>query len=69
MTTQRITVEGMTCEHCVNAVTAELVAIQGVSEVLVNLETGSVTFEAEHKVDQSQLQAAIIEAGYELVSS
>ena len=64
-----INVSGMTCGHCVSAVTMELSLLPSVSEVEVNLETGQVTITSETAMDQTQVATAIDEAGYELVSN
>ena len=62
-------VSGMTCGHCVAAVTMELSLLKGVSAVDVDLETGSVTVTSESDLADSQVAAAIDEAGYELVKN
>ena len=64
-----ITVSGMTCGHCVSAVTMELSLLPSVTEVDVDLESGKVTVTSDSALDQAQLATAIDEAGYELVSS
>jgi copper chaperone len=64
-----INVSGMTCGHCVSAVTMELSLLPSVSEVEVDLETGQVTITSETAMDQTLLATAIDEAGYELVSN
>jgi len=61
-------VTGMTCEHCVNAVSSEVAAIPGVTDVSVDLTTGSVTVTSETPVSPDQVEAAVEEAGYELAS-
>ena len=43
MSTATYTVTGMTCGHCVNAVTTELSSIAGVTAVDVDLDTGRAT--------------------------
>ncbi|MDA8058175.1 MAG: heavy metal-associated domain-containing protein [Actinomycetota bacterium] len=58
------TVAGMTCDHCTRAVATEVGAVQGVSDVAVDLETKLVTVTGEGLDDQA-LRAAIEEAGYE----
>ncbi|MBS4178378.1 copper chaperone CopZ [Lederbergia citrea] len=40
-----LNVEGMSCGHCVNAVEGSVSKLQGVSEVKVNLENGTVDVE------------------------
>lgn len=60
-------VEGMTCGHCVAAVTAELTAVEGVSDVTVVLEGGAVTVTSQAPLDAEVVAAAVEEAGYTLV--
>jgi copper chaperone len=54
-------VQGMSCQHCVNAVTAEVSAVPGVSAVNVDLGAHTVTVEGG---DDTAVRAAIVEAGY-----
>ena len=67
MTTTIYEVKGMTCGHCVSAVSSELSTIDGVSDVAVELDTGKVTVTSESPLDLSNVREAIDEAGYELV--
>lgn len=67
MTTSTYTVAGMTCGHCVNAVTAELSAIEGVTDVAIELDTGAVTVVSDPPLDPEAVRAAVEEAGYELI--
>lgn len=63
-------VSGMTCDHCVAAVTEEVSAVPGVSGVAVDLVPGGVSgvvVSAEGPVDVEAVRAAVDEAGYELV--
>ena len=62
-----IKVSGMTCGHCVSAVTMELSLLPSVTEVDVDLESGQVTITSDTALEQAQLAIAIDEAGYELV--
>ena len=69
MTTTTLHVTGMTCGHCVNAVTSELSALDGVSNVAVDLVAGgtsSVVVESAREIPLGELRAAVDEAGYEL---
>jgi copper chaperone len=61
-----ITVSGMTCEHCVRAVQAEIGKLAGVSQVEVDLAAGKVTVAAQPIPDHAALRAAVHAAGYEL---
>ena len=69
MTTTQIKVSGMTCGHCVNSVTEELETISGVTQVNIDLESGNVTIESGTELDADQIEAAIKEAGYEVVGA
>lgn len=62
--TQKFTVTGMTCGHCVQSVTEEVSAIAGVSDVKVTLETGEVEVVSEVELDKALVAAAVTEAGY-----
>ena len=64
---QSYTVSGMTCGHCVGAVTQEVGALEGVSDVRVDLATGEVAVVSERPLDRASVAAAVDEAGYELV--
>ncbi|MFF4379878.1 heavy-metal-associated domain-containing protein [Kitasatospora sp. NPDC001547] len=60
-------VQGMTCGHCVSSVTAELKKLDGVEDVAVDLATGQVTVGSTKPLADSDVAAAVDEAGYELV--
>jgi copper chaperone CopZ len=64
--TTHLTVTGMTCGHCVAAVTEELSALSGVSHVDVDLASGAVTITSTAALDAAQVEAAVAEAGYAL---
>ena len=66
MSTSTYTVTWMTCAHCVSAVTEEVGAVPGVTEVVVDLETGTLTVTSENPVDDDAVAAAVDEAGYAL---
>lgn len=65
-TSQTYTVTGMTCGHCVSAVTEEARGVPGVSEVLVDLDTGALTVTADDPIADEAVAAAVDEAGYAL---
>ncbi|MDK1345577.1 heavy-metal-associated domain-containing protein [Streptomyces sp. 378] len=58
-------VKGMTCAHCVQAVSSELAGLPGVDDVQVDLPSGRVTLPSEQPLDRAVV-AAVDEAGYEL---
>jgi copper ion binding protein len=61
-----VSVTGMTCEHCVASVTEEVQEIPGVTEVRVDLATGSVSVTSDQPLSDADVQAAVEEAGYQL---
>ena len=65
-TVSEYTVTGMVCQHCVTAVTEEVGAIEGVTDVQVDLAAGRVRITSDGPVDSAVLRAAIDEAGYEM---
>ncbi len=62
---QTYTVAGMTCEHCVTAVGAEVGALPGVSDVDVELASGAVVVSGSN-LDGEAVRGAVEEAGYSL---
>jgi copper chaperone CopZ len=62
-------VTGMTCGHCVQAVTEELSALPGVADVQVDLASGAVTMTSEAPLADEAVRAAVDEAGYELADA
>jgi copper chaperone CopZ len=68
--TDTYNVTGMTCEHCVAAVTEELGALEGVTAVDVDLVAGgtsTVTVTSAAPLDPTLVAEAVDEAGYVLV--
>ena len=70
-TTQTYNVTGMTCGHCVGAVTSELKEFDGVTDVSVDLVAGgtsTVTVTSTRPLTRDQVSTALDEAGdYQLV--
>jgi copper chaperone len=65
-TTTTFRVAGMTCGHCVRAVTEEVTKLSGVASVDVDLASGQVTVASAAPLDDADIAAAVDEAGYEL---
>ena len=61
----QVGVQGMTCDHCVKAVSEAARSVDGVDDAQVDLDAGTVTVEGD-SVDMAELKRAIVEAGYEL---
>ncbi len=66
MTTTTYQVTGMTCDHCVRAVTTELIMLPGVRSVDIDLGEGAVTVTSDDPLDLEEVREAIDEAGYAL---
>jgi copper chaperone len=69
MSTATYTVTGMTCGHCVSAVTEEVSQVPGVTAVDVDLDSGGLTVTSEAPVDDAAVRSAVEEAGYEVAGS
>jgi copper chaperone CopZ len=66
MSTATYAVNGMTCEHCAKAVTGELTALEGVTDVQIDLvPTGvsAVTVTSDAPLAPEAIAAALDEAG------
>jgi copper chaperone len=69
MTTETFPVVGMTCDHCVAAVSSEVASLDGVTDVSVALVPGgtsTVEVTSEQPLDRDDVAAAVDEAGYVL---
>jgi copper chaperone len=67
--TATYTVSGMTCDHCVTAVTTELAGLPGVRGVRVELTSGQVTVDSDGPLSADEVRDAVDEAGYELAGA
>jgi copper chaperone len=61
-----IKIKGMSCNHCVMAVTKALNTVDGVANVKVSLEEGSAAFEEKKPVDMAVVKEKIKKAGFEV---
>lgn len=61
---QQFKVSGMSCGHCVRAVTQAIQALEQTAKVEVDLAAGMARVESD--LDATQIQAAIREEGYEV---
>lgn len=59
-------VVGMTCDHCVRAVSDEIAKIDGVVGVQVDLASGRVAVRADRRLDDQAVRDAVAEAGYDV---
>jgi len=69
MPTVEIEIKGMTCAHCVKAVTEELTSL-GAKAVGIDLTPDGVSvarFESDLPISDEQIAQAVDEAGYDVV--
>lgn len=64
---KKILIEGMSCEHCVKAVTEALGKLDGVGDVKVSLEEKNATVNIDKDISDEAIKIAIKGAGYEVV--
>jgi copper chaperone len=67
-TTTTLNVTGMSCGHCVAAVTTEVSKLDGVRSVDVDLAAHRVTVVSDGPISSDLFAAAIDEAGFELAT-
>ena len=72
MSTQIFPVTGLTCGHCVGAITSEVKAVPGVTDVLIDLVSGGTSIlsvTADKSITDAEVIAALDEAGeYQLAT-
>lgn len=63
-----LNVEGMSCQHCENAVKKAVSALSGVENVAVSLEDKTVTVDyAKDSVTLEDIKEAIEDQGYDVI--
>lgn len=66
MTMTTIRIKGMSCQHCVASVTKALEELPGVTDVRVDLQQATATFNGE--AEEQKVKDAIAAIGFEVVS-
>ena len=61
-----IKITGMSCRHCVMAVTKTLSGVDGIGNVKVSLEKGEASFDEAKPVDMSVIRERIRKAGFDV---
>jgi len=62
-----INISGMSCNHCVMAVTKALDEVDGIVDIKVDLVKGNATFDEVTPVDMYIVKEKVKESGYEVV--
>jgi len=60
-----LTIEGMSCQHCVMSVKKAIEGISGVSSVDVSIGNAKVTFDGS-KTNRDEIAKAVVNAGYKV---
>ena len=63
-----LVIEGMMCKHCQKRVEDALTKVEGVTEVVIDLEAKTATVTTNENVTSDVLTKAVVDAGYEVVS-
>jgi len=63
-----IKVKGMSCAHCVAAMTKAMASLPGVSNVKVDLASGRVSYDRAAPIPPEHLARVVKAAGFELVT-
>jgi copper chaperone len=63
-----IQVKGMSCGHCVAAMTKAMNSLAGVSNVKVDLDSGRVSYDSAAPVPREDLDRVVKAAGFELLT-
>ena len=61
---ETIKIQGMTCQHCVMAVTKALGKLAGLKNLKVDLAKGEATFENAQNIPRDSIRRAVEDAGY-----
>lgn len=62
-----LTIEGMSCKHCIDRVTKALNDINGVKSVKVKLKNGTATVKLDKEIDNDVLKNVVEDMGYKVV--
>jgi copper chaperone len=65
---EKIKIQGMSCQHCVAAVTRALNDLGGLKEVKVDLGKGEASFENAGQVPREMINRVIEEAGFKMIA-
>lgn len=63
---KKISISGMSCEHCVKHVSTALQELSGVTKVEISLAAKSAVIEASADISDEVIKTAIDDAGYEV---
>ena len=64
---QEVTIQGMTCQGCANAVKTKFEKIKGIDSVKIDLENKKAILETEIEIPKDSLQTVLEDTNYEVV--
>jgi len=64
-----IKVKGMSCAHCVAAMTKAMASLAGVSNIQVDLASGRVSYDSAAPIPREDLDRVVKAAGFELITA
>jgi copper chaperone len=65
---KKISIEGMSCGHCVRHVENALKDVSGITDVTVDLKEKNAIVELNDDVTDTALKSAVEEAGYDVTA-
>jgi copper chaperone len=65
---KKISIEGMSCGHCVRHVENALKEVSGITDVTVDLKEKNAIVELNDDVTDTALKSAVEEAGYDVTA-
>lgn len=69
MATRQFHVPGISCDHCIKAISGELFSLEGIKQVHVSIPEHKVTVEHTDQITDDAIIAAINEAGFDEVEA
>lgn len=60
----KVSIDGMSCQHCVKSVTEKLSGVEGITSTVVNLEEKNALVESTAPLDEAIITKTITEAGF-----
>ncbi len=64
---EKIKIQGMSCQHCVMAVSKALGNLPGIKNLQVDLAKGEATFENPQTIPLEKIRQAVQSVGYKVV--
>jgi len=63
---EKLSIKGMSCNHCVQSVTNALSSVPNITDVSVNLAKGEATYQITAPVDLAKIKEAVRKVGFDV---